>query len=249
MKKNILSFLILVFILLICVGGIYIIKYYNTETNHPSKIAENNNIISNETNTINDENVIVQDNNNNNNSNNNNSNSSNNNVLNVDTSKKKFEIVKVKENDFKNNYEIEKPFEIISKDYLSIEKEDNNVVIILVESTQNKELLKNNKNVILNKKYTIENVSAEEVNKIFCGGEGQDLMYPVVYLLLNDGTVKGIDIEDGYNTGKFKAEIISGLENVQKIEQTSVTPPDDSGYEAVVAITKDETVYEIRKVD
>ena len=166
MKKNILSFLILVLILLICVGGIYIIKYYNTETNHPSKIAENNIIISNETNTINDEN-------------------SNNNVLNVDTSKKKFEIVKVKENDFKNNYEIEKPFEIISKDYLSIEKEDNNVVIILVESTQNKELLKNNKNVILNKKYTIENVSAEEVNKIFCGGEGQDLMYPVVYLLLN----------------------------------------------------------------
>lgn len=227
MKKIIL----LILVLTICVGGFYIIKYYNTNIKDTSKIAEN----SKETN---NENVVEQDNN-----------SNTNNDLNTDTSESNFKIVKIKENDFKNNYEEEKQFEIISKEYFNIEKENNNVIISLIESSQNKELLKDNEKVTYNKKYTISNVNAEDVDKIFCGGEGQDLMYPVVYLLLKDGTVKGVDIENGYNTGSFKAETISGLKDVQKIEQASVTPANDSGYEAVVAITKDETAYEIRKVD
>ena len=94
---------------------------------------------------------------------------------------------------------------------------------------------------------TSKNRNAEDVSQIFCGCEGQDLIYPVVYLLLKDETVKGIDIENGYNTAEFKAETIFGLNNIEKIEQTSVAIPDDSGYEAVVAITEDETAYEIRK--
>lgn len=228
--------ILLILVLIICIGGICIIKHYNTDTSDTSKIVENSNLISNETSiTNNNNNTSGQDNN------------ITNNDSNIDTSKSNFEIVKV--NDYNDNYEVEEPFKIISKDYFTVEKENNNVVITLIESSRNKELLKDNEKVTYNKKYIISNVSAENIDKIFCGGEGQELMYPVVYLLLKDGTVKGVDTENGYNTGNFKAETISGLNNVQKIEQTSVTRPNDSGYEAVVAITKDGDVYEIRQVD
>lgn len=167
--------------------------------------------------------------------------------INNSTSKNSFEIVEVQENDFKNNYKVEEQFEIINKAYFNVEKEDKFITITLIESSQNEELLKNNEKITFNQKYTISNVNAEDVSQIFCGCEGQDLIYPVVYLLLKDETVKGIDIENGYNTAEFKAETIFGLNNIEKIEQTSVTIPDDSGYEAVVAITEDETAYEIRK--
>lgn len=229
MVRKMKKIILLILVLIICVGGFCIIRYYNINTNDTSKTSENTNVTSNK---ASNENVVEQDNN-----------------TNVDTSKSNFEIVKVTENDFKNNYKVEKQFEIITKEYFNVKKENNNVIITLIESSQNRELLKNNEKAAYNKKYVINNVSAENVNKIFFGGEGQDLMYPVVYLLLKDGTVKGVDIKNGYDTGNFNAETISGLKDVQKIEQTSVTPPNDSGYEAVVAITNDEIVYEIRKVD
>ena len=181
---------------------------------------ENNNITSNET--------VIDDN------------------TSIDTGKSNFEIVKVKEDDFKNYYEIEEQYEIINKQYFNIDIENTNVVITLIESSQNEQLLKDNNKLTYNKKYTISNVNAEDVNQIFCGGEGQDLMYPVVYLLLKDGTVKGVDIENGYNTGNFIAETISGLKDVQKIEQANASRRDDSGYACVVAILNDESVYEIR---
>lgn len=138
---------------------------------------ENNNITSNET--------VIDDN------------------TSIDTGKSNFEIVQVKEDDFKNYYEIEEQYEIINKQYFNIDKENTNVVITLIESSQNEQLLK-------------------------------------------DGTVKGVDIENGYNTSNFIAETISGLKDVQKIEQANASRPDDSGYACVVAILNDESVYEIR---
>lgn len=84
-----------------------------------------------------------------------------------------------------------------------IDKENTNVVITLIESSQNEQLLK-------------------------------------------DGTVKGVDIENGYNTSNFIVETISGLKDVQKIEQANASRPDDSGYACVVVILNDESVYEIR---
>ncbi len=224
MKKII----ILILILIICVGGFYILRYYYTNTNDNNNVAENNNLASNETNnTVNE--TVIDDN------------------TSIDTGKSNFEIVKVKEDDFKNYYEIEEQYEIINKQYFNIDKENTNVVITLIKSSQNEQLLKDNNKLTYNKKYTISNVNAEDVNQIFYGGEGQDLMYPVVYLLLKDGTVKGVDIENGYNTGNFIAETISGLKDVQKIEQANASRPDDSGYACIVAILNDESVYEIRE--
>lgn len=227
MKKVILILLALI----ICAGGIYIILYYNTDMGR-----ENNNSIINDTSMINETNIT----------NNENENSNTNNETNIATSKNNFKIVEVEETDFKSNYELEDPFEIINKDYFNVEKEEGSVVITLIESEQNKELIKDNEKVTYDEKYTISNVDVENVDKIFCGGEGQDLVYPLVYILQKDGTVKGVDIKNGYNTGKFVAYDISGLENIQRIEQVSVTPVNDSGYEAIVAISEDESVYEIR---
>lgn len=229
MKKLILVILVLI----ICViGGIFIVKYKDTE--NANKAEENNTAISEETKTqeTNTEETNTE--------------STGNETNNTENN---FKIIEVEDDDYKNNYEIVEQYEIINTDYFKIEKENNNIVITLIESDRNKELLNDNKQVTYNKGYIINNVNAEDVSEIFCGGEGQDLVYPLVYLLLKDGTVKGIDIENGYNTGNFNAETIPGLENVEKIEQTSVTHPNDSGYVAVVAITKDGTAYEIRKIE
>ena len=229
--KNII--IVILVLIIFVMGGFFIVKY--TDNN---KIDENNNQISNEnTQNVNSNGANTQ------NTENMNTNNEHNN------SESNFKIIEIMEEDFKNNYEIEEQYEIINKEYFNIKKKDNNVVITLIESDRNNDLLNENKQVTYNKEYIINNVNAEDVAEIFCGGEGQDLVYPVVYLLLKDGTVKGIDIENGYKTGNFNAETISGLENIQTIEQTSVTRPNDSGYEAVVAITKDGDVYEIRQVD
>ena len=56
---------------------------------------------------------------------------------------------------------------------------------------------------------------------------------------------KLVDIEEGYKTGNFVAKTISGLDNLEKFEQVSVSKPDDSGYNSVVAITKDGEIFEI----
>lgn len=75
--------------------------------------------------------------------------------------------------------------------------------------------------------------------------EGQDWDYPLIFILQKDGTVKGIDMENGYKTGEFIAKNISELKNVDRFEQVDVTPQNNSGYYAVVAITKDNLVYEV----
>lgn len=233
--KNII--IVILVLIIFVMGGFFIVKY--TDNN---KIDENNNQISNETNTENTQNVNSNGANTQNTENMNTNNEHNN-------SESNFKIIEIMEEDFKNNYEIEEQYEIINKEYFNIKKKDNNVVITLIESDRNNDLLNENKQVTYNKEYIINNVNAEDVAEIFCGGEGQDLVYPVVYLLLKDGTVKGIDIENGYKTGNFNAETISGLENIQKIEQTSVTHPNDSGYVAVVAVAKDGTAFEIRVIE
>ena len=87
---------------------------------------------------------------------------------------------------------------------------------------------------------------AEDIDKIFVGGEGQELVYPNIYLLAKDGSVKGIDVKEGYEEGTFTAYDISGLKNVESIDQVSVAKPNDSGYEAIVASTKDNEYYELR---
>lgn len=158
-----------------------------------------------------------------------------------------FEVKKIDSKTYAQDYTIEEQYKIISEKYFNIEKQKDNLVISMIDSEYNDELLSRGKGVEYNKKYTISNVKSEDVKSIFTGGEGQDLMYPLVYILMKDSTIKGVDIENGYKTGKFEAQIISGINNVEKIEQASVSPANDSGYEAIIAITEDEEVYEIRR--
>lgn len=160
-----------------------------------------------------------------------------------------FELRKIDSKEFTKNYKIEEQYKIIQEKYFKIEKQKENLVISIVESENNEELLSRGKGIECNRKYIINNVKSEDVKSVFTGGEGHDLVYPLVYILIKDGTIKGVDIENGYKTGKFEAQNISGIGNVEKINQASVSPENDSGYEAVVAITKDDTVYEIRKVE
>lgn len=236
--KNIKVIILIIVLLIIMVGSILIV-YTNSrdipisEKNIAYPLEENTTSF-NETNSVNNNENII--------GNINETNSFNTNII-----EGNFKIVEVDENSFKNNYTIEEPFDIINEEYFNIEKENSTLTISLIQSDRNKELLGDIKEITYNQKYIINNVNAEEVTTIFCGGEGQDLMYPVVYLLLNNGTVKGVDIEAGYNTGTFNAETIYNLENVQKIEQADVAPPNDSGYVAVVATTEDGKVFEIRK--
>lgn len=170
------------------------------------------------------------------------------NIANEDE-EKTWEIKKVNNTDFNNNYTIEEQYKIINEKYFNIKKQGEKLTITLIDSDENDNLLGDTSGLEYNKEYVIKNSNANNIKSIFCGGEGQDLMYPLVFLLQQDGTVQGIDIESGYKTGNFVAKNISELKDVEKIEQASVTPKDDSGYVAVIAITKDDTVYELRKIE
>lgn len=156
-----------------------------------------------------------------------------------------FELIEVEKTDFETNYTIVKEMDIITKKWLVIEKEDK-LTIKIINSEENEMLFEKGKGVNYNEKYNIKNIEANEVKSIFYGAEGHEIGYPLVFLLEKDGTVKGIDIEKGYKTGEFVAQDIVGLKNVTKIEQADVTRANDSGYQAVIASTKDGKVYEIR---
>lgn len=168
------------------------------------------------------------------------------NVSNTKRENNIFEIKKIDKNTFDSDYKIIQYQDIISKQWFNVEKQNDNIVINIVESDINEQLFENGKGIEYNKKYVINGVNSSDVDSIFYGVEGQELDYPLLLLLQKDGTIKGIDVKYGYITGEFFAQDILGLENIVKIEQTDVTPANDSGYEAVVGITKDNSIYEIR---
>ncbi|MCI8291397.1 MAG: hypothetical protein HFJ25_04000 [Clostridia bacterium] len=157
-----------------------------------------------------------------------------------------FEIKKIDKDAFTSDYKIVQYQDMFFKQLFNIEKQNDNIIITIVESDMNEQLFENGKGIEYNKKYVINGVNSSDVDNIFYGVEGQALDYPLLLLLQKDGTVKGVDIKYGYIRGEFFAQDILGLENVVRIEQTDVTPVNDSGYEAVVGITKDNSIYEIR---
>lgn len=128
-------------------------------------------------------------------------------------------------------------------DSIDIEENDGEVTITFSDTELNEYLLDNSNGIEYDTEYTVSNCG--DVDSIFVGEEGQDWNYPLVLLLQKDGTVKGIDMEEGYKTGKFVAKDISELEDIESFEQVSVAYPDDSGYNGVVAIAEDGSVYEI----
>ncbi len=156
-----------------------------------------------------------------------------------------FEIKKINSESFTKDYTIENQYEIITEKYFKIDKKNQNLVINIINSENNEALLLNGNGIDYNKEYIIDNVESEDVKSIFVGGEGQDLMYPAVYILMKNGTIKGVDTESGYKTGTFEALNIIQINHVKKIEQASVSPANDSGYEAIIAITENDEVYEI----
>lgn len=161
-----------------------------------------------------------------------------------------FEVVKVEKEKFNEEYVITAPklFETVNAEFFTIEPQEKNFVIKIIESDHNKELIEQGDKVNCNESYEVKNSSITDVMRVFYSSEGQDLMYPNVFLLMTDGTVKGIDIEDGYKTGEFVAYNIPELKNIITIEQAEVHPVDNSGYIATLAISQnEEEIYEIRR--
>lgn len=159
-----------------------------------------------------------------------------------------FKTQKIEKEKFASDYTVViSQTEKINTEFFILEPQAENFAINIVESDRNKGLIEQGDKINCNEKYDIKNASIRDIIRTFYGGEGQDLMYPLVFLLSIDGTVKGIDIEAGYKTGEFIAYTIPELKDVVTIEQVDVHPADDSGYTAVVAITKDEEIYEIRR--
>ena len=232
MKKWVLIIVILV--ILLC-GGLII---YNINRNDNSQQASNT--ISNEN--SNTSNEISEDNNDI--SNNISSDITENDENNVSTNNT-FRVKEVDNDEFNASYETIESEEDTVKNALTIEEQGDDLTITLKESDLNEMLFGRGNGIEYNEKYIISNVTSDEVETIFYGMEGQDWDYPLVFLLLTDGKVKGIAMENGYKTGEFVAEDISEVSNVDRFEQVSVTPQNSSGYNAVVAVTKDGSIYEI----
>lgn len=207
----------------------------NTETLENNTV--NNNAYNNESNNMNNSNANndIQEINNE---------SANQNEINNDYDDGTFRVREIDNESFNSSYKIIEEEEV-AKNSVSIEEKDNNLTIAILKTNLNESLLENGSVITYDTKYDISNINADDVDTIFYGMEGQDWDYPLIFILQKDGTVKGIDMENGYKTGEFIAKNISELKNVDRFEQVDVTPPNNSGYYAVVAITKDNLVYEV----
>lgn len=194
-----------------------------TDTNTSNEIANNN--ADNDISEINDE-------------------SANQNEINNEYDDGTFRVREIDNESFNSSYKIIEEEEV-AKNSISIEEKDNNLTIAILKTNLNESLLENGSAITYDTKYDISNINADDVDTIFYGMEGQDWDYPLIFILQKDGTVKGIDMENGYKTGEFIAKNISELKNVDRFEQVDVTPQNNSGYYAVVAITKDNLVYEV----
>lgn len=194
-----------------------------TDTNTSNEIANNN--ADNDISEINDE-------------------SANQNEINNEYDDGTFRVREIDNESFNSSYKIIEEEEV-AKNSISIEEKDNNLTIAILKTNLNESLLENSSAITYDTKYDISNINADDVDTIFYGMEGQDWDYPLIFILQKDGTVKGIDMENGYKTGEFIAKNISELKNVDRFEQVDVTPQNNSGYYAVVAITKDNLVYEV----
>ncbi len=233
MKKGIL---IIVVILIIILCGGFIIYNMNRDNNS----QQNSNTLSNETsNTVNEMSADNNDISNHISSNTTESDTNNENTNNT------FRVKEVDNDEFNASYEVIESEEDTITNALTIAEQDDDLTITFKESDLNEMLFERGNGIEYNEKYIVSNVTSDEVETIFYGMEGQDWDYPLVFILLKDGTIKGIAMENGYKTGEFVAEDISGVNNVDRFEQVSVTPQDSSGYNAVVAITEDDSIYEI----
>lgn len=242
MNKGVLVIVIL--IVLFCGGFIVFTVLNNNEEDKNdinTEIIENNRT-DNETDT-NTSNEIA-----NNNADNDipeiNNESANQNEINNEYDDGTFRVREIDNESFNSSYKIIEEEEV-AKNSVSIEEKDNNLTIAILKTNLNESLLENGSAITYDTTYDISNINADDVDTIFYGMEGQDWDYPLIFILQKDGTVKGIDMENGYKTGEFIAKNISELKNVDRFEQVDVTPPNNSGYYAVVAITKDNLVYEV----
>lgn len=238
MNKGVLVIVIL--IVLFCGGFIVFTVLNNNEedkNNINTEIIENNRT-DNETDTNTSDDIANNDITEINNE------SANQNEINNEYDDGTFRVREIDNESFNSSYKIIEEEEV-AKNSVSIEEKDNNLTIAILKTNLNESLLENGSAITYDTKYDISNINADDVDTIFYGMEGQDWDYPLIFILQKDGTVKGIDMENGYKTGDFIAKNISELKNVDRFEQVDVTPQNNSGYYAVVAITKDNLVYEV----
>lgn len=245
MKKQVLILIIIVAVL-ICIGLIAVGNIYK-----PAESEKSTQMSSTNSNEVQESNKKSNDNDTNLEKNNS-ANSKENKTIEINNRQDngKFEIIEIEKSKFESDYTIIDEREIYNK-IINIEKENNNVTITRKETEENNNILAldEKSKVKSNTKYNIENIKAAGIKDIFIGEEGHEGIYPLIYILQKDGTVKGIDIEEAFKTGTFVAQNISELKNVEKIEQADVHPKDDSGYMAIVITTSDKKIYELRKKD
>ena len=176
-------FILLILAIAICAGGVYLIRYYNfmpqdetANTTQKSNETIENEVTNNLENSVNNTNTMDTS---------------------VTSENERFSIQKVSNSDYSKYYKLEEEMSIIEESYFKVEKKDDSITITLVESEQNDALITDDV-LKYDTEYKVENIVAEDIDKIFVGGEGQDLVYPNIYLLAKDGSVKGIDVKEGY---------------------------------------------------
>lgn len=154
-----------------------------------------------------------------------------------------FVVTEVDGDDYDLYYTIVETDEEYAESFDFIIENNEELTITFYDTELNEYLIEDSDVIEYNTEYTV--INSGDIEYIFVGEVGQDLNYPLVLLLQTDGTVKAIDMRDGYLTGEFIAKDLTELENIESFEQVSISYPEDSGYYGVVAISEDGLIYEI----
>ncbi|MEG1141225.1 MAG: hypothetical protein RSE41_02000 [Clostridia bacterium] len=132
----------------------------------------------------------------------------------------------------------------ISSD-VSVSMKDDGIYISI--SNQGLKMLDFTKPVIKpDKDYKVEGISKKVVTT-FIYNRGQALDIPCVLLLLEDGTVESVGMNNGFKTGNFKSNgILENYTNVVRFEEVLVTSKDGkSGYHNAVIIQADGKAFNV----
>ena len=146
-----------------------------------------------------------------------------------------------REENSKNDYIKE-----LFNEYAEVSIENNNLVVSVKNGEGMQSLFwytsyTDSIQIVYDKKYIVENVDVESIDKIFYTGYGPEVFAPlVVYLSKNDGTVQAIDLLEGCKTGIFRAYDIDSIKNIIELETLQIP-----GYRTMIAHTADGKIYDL----
>ena len=120
-------FILFILAIAICVGGVFLIRYYNfmpqdevANTTQKSNETIENEVTNNLENSVNNTNTMDTS---------------------VTSENERFSIQKVSNSDYSKYYKLEEEMSIIEESYFKVEKKDDSITITLVESEQNDALI------------------------------------------------------------------------------------------------------------